>query len=127
MEMTKVKKRHALYIILANTIEEGWDNNPQAVAMAQRASKLLSDDSVMSSQPLPAIDLEKMTRNKYLYLLSVGYRPRDVKEASGLSKYKFEKWAREHKVTQSYRRKIDLKAIDFTEEDTRLPVREVSK
>lgn len=127
MELTRIQKKYALYIILANTIEEGWESDPQAVAKIQQASKFLNDDSIVNAEPLPAIDFQKITRNQYLYLISLGYLPRDIRTAGGLNKYKFEKWAREHKVTQSYRRKINIKSIDFTEEDTRLPVQEVSE
>lgn len=125
MELTKNQKRHALWIILANTIDEDWMEDTNAINVTQSASKLIGDDCIGSKRPLPSIDFEKMNRKKYFYLISQGYMAKEIFKVSGLNKNKYSQWLRDNMATKYHRRDLNLKMMNFSDEDMTLPVREV--
>ena len=50
----------------------------------QRLSKQLESDLIADKRPLPSLDPDKLTKEKYQHFLDLGYQVGDIKKALGL-------------------------------------------
>lgn len=122
MTFTKEQKRQARKVIFAMTIHDDWEENQSTVQKVQELSKVISNDDIGTSNPLPLLEASQMTRNNYLYLLQQGYRVKDIRNRLDIGVTKFAEWLVENKASRNFVSRAELAQMVFSDEDKKLPV-----
>lgn len=84
---------------------ESWMKNPEIVKEVQRLSKQLESDLIADKRPLPSLDPDKLTKEKYQHFLDLGYQVGDIKKALGLGTTTFQNWRKANGIENKINRK----------------------
>ncbi|WP_064687163.1 hypothetical protein [Enterococcus faecalis] len=104
--LLREKKRLIRQKILFLTGEnESWMKNPEIVKEVQRLSKQLESDLIADKRPLPSLDPDKLTKEKYQHFLDLGYQVGDIKKALGLGTTTFQNWRKANGIENKINRK----------------------
>ena len=79
--------------------------NPEIVKEVQRLSKQLESDLIADKRPLPSLDPDKLTKEKYQHFLDLGYQVGDIKKALGLGTTTFQNWRKANGIENKINRK----------------------
>lgn len=97
MNLTKQEKRICRQIMLQIIGDRDMDElSQQESRMVRKISKLIGADTMDRSKPLPKLNFESFTFEKYRHLREVGYSVNAIRKALGVGSSVWAKWRKEN-------------------------------